>query len=458
MAENASLKQKIRTQLRENTMLRKNFLTALPFWIGALLTGLMAVMYAKFFAVAESMAYTIYRKAGWAVFLFTPITFLLSWWLVKRFAPYSRGSGIPQVSAAIELANPKHHYKVNKLLGFRIMVVKIVSSMIGILGGAVIGREGPTIQIAASIFKKINDILPEWYPRISKQNMIITGAAAGLASAFNTPLGGIVFTIEELAKIHFNFFKSVLLTGVIIAGLTALSLSGPYLYLGYPQVSDISAGIILLILPLAIISGLAGSGMCRIILILFAQKRKFPEKKYQVLYILACGLIIAGLAYFVDERVLGSGKGIMMTTLFSEHKAVEWYVPILRIIGPILSFSSEIAGGIFAPGLSAGASMGALVAQYMHLPPNEANLMILSGMVGFLTGITKSPFTSSILVIEMTNDHNIIFHLMAAAVIANLAANTILRHSFYDYLKERYIHEIHSSETQESDPEIAAAR
>lgn len=144
---------------------------------------------------------------------------MVATWLVAKFAVYSRGSGIPQVSASIELSNPKHNYKVDNLLSLKIIFIKIISSLIMVFGGGVIGREGPTIQISASIFKKINDWLPNWYPKISKRNMIVTGAAAGLASAFNTPLGGIVFAIEELTKTHFSFFKSALLTGVIIAGL-----------------------------------------------------------------------------------------------------------------------------------------------------------------------------------------------------------------------------------------------
>lgn len=180
-----------------NKAIRVNLLNALPFWIGALVTGLVAVVYAKLFLWAEQGSMYIFHKAGWFIFLFTPVCFVLAWWVVKRFSPFARGSGIPQVSAAIELSNPRHNYKVEKLLGIRVIVVKICSSLMMAFGGGVIGREGPTIQIAASIFKKINDWLPAWYPKISKRNMIVTGAAAGLASAFNTPLGGIVFAIEN---------------------------------------------------------------------------------------------------------------------------------------------------------------------------------------------------------------------------------------------------------------------
>jgi H+/Cl- antiporter ClcA len=109
-----------------------------------------------------------------------------------------------------------------------------------ILGGGVVGREGPTIQIAGSVFRKINLLLPDWWPKISKRNMIMTGAVAGLAAAFNTPLGGIVFAIEELTKTHISFFRTALFTAVIIAGLTAQALFGPYLYLVYPVIKGLS--------------------------------------------------------------------------------------------------------------------------------------------------------------------------------------------------------------------------
>ncbi|MEA5256531.1 chloride channel protein [Arcicella aquatica] len=432
-----------------NKKLQKDILNALPFWLGAFITGIIAVLYAKLFSLAEAGTHFLFHHAGWSFFIITPICFLVAWWLVIKFAPFSRGSGIPQVSAAIELANPKHYYKVDSLLSLKVILIKIISSLIMVLGGGVVGREGPTIQISASIFKKINDFLPDWYPKISKRNMIVTGAASGLAAAFNTPLGGIVFAIEELTKTHFSLFKSALLTGVIIAGLTALHFLGPYLYLGYPALNNISTWIIASIVPLAIITGFAGCGMSNIILFVFRKKNTLTHNYQKVIYIIACGLIIAGMGYFIDNRTFGSGKEIMVSTLFSNDKHLEWYMPILRILGPIVSFSVGGSGGVFAPALSAGASIGAVMAGWLHLSATETNLMVLCGMGGFLTGVTRSPFTSSILVIEMTNSHNIIFYIMLATLLASLIANLMSKHTFYDYLKMQYIDEIHKSEVQQ---------
>jgi H+/Cl- antiporter ClcA len=439
---------KAKFDLINNEKVKRNLLNALPYWTGALISGGVAVFYAKLFLWAEEGTAFIYHRYNWSFFIITPLCFFIAWWLVVRFAPFSRGSGIPQVSAAIELSNPKHFYKVNRLLSVRIILVKILSSIIMVFGGGAIGREGPTIQISASIFKKINDILPAWYPKISKQNMIVTGAAAGLASAFNTPLGGIVFAIEELTKTHFSFFKSALLTGVIIAGLTALNFLGPYLYLGYPKLSALPAWTMIAVLPLAVITGIAGSGMGNFILFILKKKRAIKKNYQQAIYVILCGVVIAALAVWVDDRTFGSGKSTMVATLFSDQKHVEWYLPLLRIVSPVISFSTGASGGIFAPSLSAGATLGAIFSELFHLSNSQTNLLILCGMTGCLTSITRSPFTSSILVLEMTDSHTVIFYIMLTALISNLIATVVSRHSFYDQLKDQYIREIHAEEPQ----------
>ncbi len=444
----AKLKQQLKIQFDsiQNKKLQRDILNALPFWLGAFITGIMAVLYAKLFSLAETATHYLFHLANWSLFIITPVCFLVAWWLVIKFAPFSRGSGIPQVSAAIELTNPKHYYKVDKLLSLKIIFIKILSSLFMVLGGGVVGREGPTIQISASIFKIINDILPDWYPKISKRNMLVTGAASGLAAAFNTPLGGIVFAIEELTKTHFSLFKSALLTGVIVAGLTALHFLGPYLYLGYPALDNISVWIIAPIIPLALITGFSGCGMSNIILFVFRKKNALKHNYQKIIYIIICGLIIASMGYFIDSRTFGSGKEIMVSSLFTNDKHLEWYMPILRVVGSIVSFSIGGSGGVFAPALSTGASMGAVMAGWLHLSPTETNLIVLCGMGGFLTGVTRSPFTSSILVIEMTNSHDVIFYLMLTTLLASLISNFMSKHTFYDYLKIQYIEEIHKSE------------
>ena len=439
---------KFRTQAKRafdrirNEKVKQNLLQAIPFWVAAAIAGLVAVLYAKLFILAERGTSYILHTHAWLLFLVSPLCFIAAWWVVTRWAPYSRGSGIPQIMAALELATPKFNDKVNKLLNLPIIVVKFVSSLILALGGGIIGREGPTIQVSACIFRKINEWLPPWWPNVSKRNMIMTGAAAGLAAAFNTPLGGIVFAVEELTRTHISNFKTALFTAIIVAGLTAQALLGPYLYLGFPYVGHLSSFIFPCIVLVALIAGLAASLMSKFILAIFRWKDSFRLIRDHMLYTTGCALLIVTLAYFVTPDALGSGKDLMTTLLFTDDKHSSWYLPILRIVGMTFSFTSGASGGIFAPALSAGATVGATLSGWMHLSPSDTNILILSGMTAFLTGVTRTPFTSAILVLEMTDRHNVIFHLMLAGMVAGLVSMLVDKHSLYDHLKYRYMHAV----------------
>ncbi|MGZ5209596.1 MAG: chloride channel protein [Kaistella sp.] len=426
----------------QNEKLKHNLLQAIPFWIGSLITGVLAVMYAQIFTWGEKLMNLIFDWNAWMIFIIAPIGFVLSWWLVKEFAPYAKGSGIPQVMAAVELANPKEHTKIRHLLSLKIIVFKILSSLALVIGGGAVGREGPTIQIAGSVFRKVNEYLPDWWPKISKKNMIMTGAAAGLSAAFNTPLGGIVFAVEELSKTHINYFKTALFTAVIIAGLTAQTFAGSYLYLGYPKTADVGLSIMFPVILVAAISGIFASQLSVLMLAINSWKKRLKTDRANIIFLVISALIIAALAFFVNREILGSGKEIMERTLFTDDKHEEWYMPLFRMIGPALSFTSGGAGGIFAPALSAGASIGSVISGWIHLTPNETNVVILAGMVAFLTGITRAPFTSAIIVLEMTDRHSLIFHLMLAGMVSSLISVMVSRRSLYDVLKISYLEEL----------------
>jgi len=425
-----------------NERLKENLLQAVPFWIGSIITGILAVLYAQIFAFGEHTLNKILDWHLWIIFIIAPTGFVLSWWLVKKYAPLAKGSGIPQVMAAVELANPKENHLIHKLLSFRIIIIKIISSFVLVSSGGAIGREGPTIQIAGSVFRKVYEFLPEWWPKISKKNMILTGAAAGLSAAFNTPLGGIVFAVEELSKTHINYFKTALFTAVIIAGLTAQSFAGSYLYLGYPKTNGVTLWIMFPIIFVSGICGILSSQLSVTMLKINRLKKKLKTDFSNIIFLIICGLIVATIAYFINRDILGSGKDIIERVLFTDSKTEAWYVPILRMLGPALAFTSGGAGGIFAPALSTGASIGSVFAGIMSLTDNETNVLILAGMVAFLTGITRAPFTSAILVLEMTDRHSLIFHLMLAGMMSSIFSVLVSRHSLYEALKLNFINDI----------------
>lgn len=276
--------------------LKRNVLQALPFWIASLAVGVMAVLYAWLFGQAERLMLYLLASTKWVIFLLTPCCFVMAWWIVRYLAPNARGSGIPQVMAAIELSSSKNEPGLGRLLSLKIILVKIASSLLMVLGGGAVGREGPTIQIAGSIFYTINKHIPSSWPKLSRQSYLLTGAAAGLAAAFNTPLGGMVFAMEELARIHVRFFRTALFAAVIIAGLTAQALMGPYLYLGYPDVNHLSLYIFFAVIITAIVSGWCGAGMSRMVLKVLRWRKTVTSTGKTVAFIFIVGLVVAAVA------------------------------------------------------------------------------------------------------------------------------------------------------------------
>jgi H+/Cl- antiporter ClcA len=436
------LKVSYEKTLQTNSQLRIQFFQFIPFFVASSLSGIGAFMYYKIFVYAENASLYIYEKNNYFIFVLTPIFFLISWWLVKRFSPFARGSGIPQVMASLELSKPETRSLINHLLGLKIIVIKVLSSIAKVIGGGIAGREGPTIQISGSIFYAIYKILPSWWPPVSRKNALVAGAASGLAAAFNTPLGGIVFAMEELSKYSFKYYKSPLFIAVIIAGLASQGLGGTYLYLGYPKVHFQGYVVYVGVLVVALLAGFAGSKMSSIMLKVINKISKIKNQRKQILIVILSSLIVATSIFILGEDAFGSGKKIMDRLLFTNDKHIEWYIPFVRINSLIATFSFGGAGGIFAPSLSTGATIGAVVSEIMQLGQNNTNILILTGMTAFLTGVIRSPFTSAIIVFEMTDRHSVIFFLMLSAILANIVSNFVDKKSLYDYLKEKYIEEL----------------
>lgn len=442
----------ILAKVRIDNEVTDNLLRSIPLWIGSLLVGIIAVLYAQLFAFAERLGSMIVDGTPFLVFIIMPACFIVSWLIVQYGAPFARGSGIPQVVAALEISGTEQQRKVPLLVGGKIIFVKIISSVIMVFGGGAIGREGPTIQISGALFRFVGKILPAHWPKFSERVMIMTGSAAGLAAAFNTPLGGIVFAIEELSRSHFNAFRTTLLTAVIIAGMTAQVLLGPYLYLGYPQVSGVAVPLISLIVLIGIITGLFGALFSRIIVALLMLRSSFQSMVSKIMFTVALAFIMAGIAFFITPHVLGSGKEQMISLLFSSNLTYDPMLAVVRFFGPILSFASGAAAGVFAPSLSSGAAIGSAFSSLFTLTPQESNVIVLSGMVGFLTAVTRSPFTSSILVLEMTDRHSLIFYLMLAGLISYATTWLSGRESLYERLKESYKNELKTDHVADPTP------
>ena len=406
----------------------------LAFWLAAFLAGLVSVGYAGLFKVTESWYHEFFSAHPYLSLGLTPFCFLISWFLVKTFAPEASGSGIPQVLAANSQISASPPPWVNRLLSLKVIIVKIFSSLICVAGGGVIGREGPTIHISTGIFHLTGNFFRRYFPKSDPHPWIVAGAAAGLASAFNTPLGGIVFAIEELRTPHFNRFKTVLLTSIIVAGLVSQWILGSYLYLGYPSVQAAQFSDLPVVLLVGVIGGAFGALFGRCLKLLVAWRLKIKKTWLLALVALGSGLALAALALW-NPQVSGSGSEVTNALLFHGETA-QWDLPLLRFTGSALSYIAGGGGGIFAPSLSAGASLGSWLAAL--LSSGVSHLLILVGMASFLTGVTRTPFTSFVLVVEMSNEHECIFPLMLAALSADLIAR-LDGGSFYEWAKNLYL-------------------
>ena len=196
----------------------------LLFVLGGLVVGAAAVGLAMAADRTSAVFNAIFERAPWLVLGLTPGGFALSSYVARRFFPNSGGSGIPQAIAARGLQGLEAR---ERLVSLRIAVGKIVLLLVGLFCGASIGREGPTVQVGASIMFAVGRLSP-----LRQPGLILAGASAGVAAAFNTPLAGIVFGIEEMSKSYEARTSGIIVGAVIAAGLTAIVLQGDYTYFG----------------------------------------------------------------------------------------------------------------------------------------------------------------------------------------------------------------------------------
>lgn len=419
--------------LKESETLR-----GLPFWISAIVVGLVAVLYQRFFHWGERLflkAFAVYPES---VFLIVPGCFLLSWYLVYKFSQNASGSGIPQTLAAIELAQEETSERkiLRSFLSFKITVVKILSSFFTALGGGIVGREGPTIQISAYIFHSIGDKFKNLWTYKNLDIWFVTGGAAGIAAAFNTPLGGIVYAIEELSRSHINRFKTSLITGVIIAGFVAQVLAGGYIFIGVPKISPFSYKVLPFALLIGVLAGMLGALFGKILSFCVQKRKQIHNFKLLFFMSLGFGLLLATMIYFGGVLVPGSGKRLIADVLFNGQPSSLW-IFLSKYVGAIISYANGGAGGVFAPSLSLGASLGSFISELLHM--ENKNLFAIFGMVAFLTGVTRAPFTAFVLVLEMTDRHSVILPTMIAALAAQISARSIGPHSFYEEVKSIYL-------------------
>lgn len=404
-------------------------------WIGAVLVGLAAVVYAKFVSIVQGVFFESFREHRYWVAAASPVIFVLASALVRKLAPDAKGSGIPQVLEAIE-AN-KHPIQpidpwASKLVSLRTAVIKVLSSALGVLGGASIGREGPTVQIAASVFAAVGRWVRKFAPNIELPSYLTAGAAAGVAAAFNTPLAGITFAIEEVIDGALGSFRQTMMMSVIISGVTAQALIGNYLYFGRPSVSVPDFSVTYQAVLIGIIGGLLGGFFAKVL----TSPRFVRLPKHWVWRSFVCGVGCAALCLVTDGATAGSGyepTEVLLMGNSIEHASLLF--PIYKLISTSLSYLSGMAGGIFSPSLSIGAGIGISIAKILAFA--NFRTCALMGMVAFFSGVVQAPITAVIIVMEMTDRHILIIPFMVAAFIGQGVGRLVMPVPLYHYLAKR---------------------
>jgi len=404
--------------------------------LGPVLVGLAAVGLAMGSEYANKLNRWVIEAAPLSPLLFMPAGFALLAYCGDRFFPGSQGSGIPQTIAAMDVAGDG---KQSGLLSARIALGKIMATLGGLCIGASIGREGPTVQIGASIMHMFYGRGP-FQTATTRRILILAGGAAGIAAAFNTPLAGIMFAIEELSKKHvFNANSSTLVT-VIVSGLISLSLLGNYTYFGSSDAFlDWHSGLIAILLC-GVVGGSAGGVFSRL---LIAGSFHLPPrlaafaKDRRVLYAALCGLMVAALGVCSGGLIFGTGYAPTRLTL-EDSGVLPWYFGLAKLLATLASSMSGIVGGIFAPSLAVGAGIGDNMADMFPMLGTHSALVMLM-MTSYLSGVTRAPVTSFIIMMEMTDSHQMLLPLMAASVIASAASKLICPTALYHALAQKFI-------------------
>lgn len=410
----------------------RRLVETLPYWIAAALVALVSALYMKMFSFAEE--WSLEHVTSYWIFILPTVGIVGSMTMAYFFSKESLGTGIPQVIAATELAPTKNSY-LDKLLGLPVLIVKPIASTFCILFGGVTGREGPTLHISGSVFYLVTKYWPKKLAQPSLSSMVVAGGAAGLAAAFNTPLGGIAFAIEELSKAHLSQMRTTIFQAVIISGILSQILLGNYLYFGSIPTNVESSSALWQTVFLAVIIGAAAGLFSRTIL---AITKWNGNKKYvhRLGFAVLCGMLLSGVIYICGPNTLGAGKSVIVQIVNGEI-APSFTLVIGRIFGNIFTFCGGVVGGVFAPSLASGAALAQWLTDSFSF--TSPHLMIMVGMTAFLTGVTRAPLTSFILVMEMSNSHDSIMYLILSSLVANSVSKLILHTSFYEQIAHVYV-------------------
>jgi H+/Cl- antiporter ClcA len=390
--------------------------------------GVLAVVFAKLCDLAGGLHADWARRWPLAVLLLPPVVLPLTVWLTLKIAPESGGSGIPQVIAAAEEAR---RGQADPRVSLKTALFKMAVAAVLLLAGLSIGREGPTVQVvAALVFAFTAGLRGGPHPR----TLLVAGGGAGVAAAFNTPIAGVVFAVEELAKGFDRQASTVVVLVVVAAGAASYALAGDYAYFGQMQGSKALWSAWMTAPVVGVVCGLAGGAFSRALVSVLGPD-KGPLGRLRVrrplAFALVCGLVTSAMAF--ASRGLSYGTGYAeASSLLEGHPVRALTLALSKWASNLAAAATGAPGGIFSPSLATGAGIGGALA---HVIPFAASRdTVVLGMAAYLSGVVQAPITSAVILMEMTRDPGLVGPLMAATLIARLVSGRIMREPVYHAL------------------------
>jgi len=421
------------------TAFKKEFTNLDVWWSRAVvvaataLAGLTVVGFTWLCEHATALFVTLATPHRWIALAWTPLCTVAIAWLMRRYAVGAGGSGIPQVMATLETSvTPPQR---GLFVSLKLSLAKMALTAGGLLAGLSLGREGPSVQIAAGVMLTARRFLPR-RTTVTAHGLLVAGGAAGIAAAFNAPLAGVMFAIEELSRAPEQRSSGLLVAAIVLAGMIAVSINGNATYFGVIHASNIGWTLLLPGLLVALSSGVTGGLFSRLLIASLgstAQDRYSRLRRARpLLFAAGCALLVAAIGVVTDGDTYGSGYGHTRAMLEGSDNAPAVYV-LFKYLATWLTVWSGVPAGIFAPSLAIGAALGNDLAMLTHYP--QAPALIALGMVGFLAAATQAPLTAFIIVMEMVDGHEMVLSLMACAVIAS-AVSKVLGPPLYHTLSQ----------------------
>ena len=409
----------------------------------AFLVGVVAGTIGSIFRLAleyiEVYRDKLYASAGesgfnswvWPI-LFGIVGITVALFLVRRFAPEASGSGVQEIEGALDEIRPMR-WK-------RIIPIKFITSLFSLGSGLLLGREGPTIQIGANVGKMIKDIFKQ--PDNKTNPLVSSGAAAGLACAFNAPFAGIIFVIEEMHG-HFRYtFFSV--AAIMVASGTsdfvvrALVGADPVIKMTIFPRPEMSA--IWLFIVLGLFFSLIGYSFNKLLIIVLNFFSSLSRIAFIFSGILA-GIVIVLIGAYFPEMIGGGYRTISQVLDQSFTLSVLLVLFVGRMLMSIFSYGTGVPGGIFAPMLAIGVVFGMLfgsvVNYYFPDLVSHPGIFAVAGMAGIFASTVRAPLTGLVLAVEMTANYELILPLIITTVTASVVTAQLGNEPIYTTLLKR---------------------